>query len=65
MQNHYTTLLPVPVLEKNTSFTSFLASILTILIKKVCFYFYEPTADLFSEKEALCIELINKYNMFK
>ena len=29
----------------------------------IFFHFYEPTDNLFSNKETLCIGLINKYNM--
>ncbi len=37
-----------------------------IHIKKTYLYFYEPIDDLFFlSKETLCIELINRYNMFK
>ena len=41
----------------------YLAIILEILIKKAWFYFYEPTYDVYLNKETLCIGLINKYNM--
>ncbi len=46
---------------------SFLASILTILIKKACYhYFYEPTDDLFSENKHSELELsINKVSFFE